>query len=73
MRNAVQYKGVWLMRGSRAHELHEAGDMAALGKHFWQLTLEAHHRGDVPMRDNKPSVLPDSSKVATVRAESRAR
>lgn len=37
MKNAVLYKGVWLMRNSHAWELYMSGNMSALDKHLKQL------------------------------------
>lgn len=34
MRNAIFYRGTWLMPGSHAHKLHTEGKMAALERHM---------------------------------------
>lgn len=37
MRNAVFYKGTWLMKGSKAYELYQLGEFSALDKHLKEL------------------------------------
>ncbi len=41
MKNAVLYKNSWLMRNSRAYELHERGEFKLLDAHMKQLAAEA--------------------------------
>lgn len=40
MRNAVNYKGMWLVKNSTAYALHEAGDFKKLDQHLKKVQAE---------------------------------
>lgn len=46
MRHAILYRGTWLARGSRAFELHEAGQLQALDRHIKEVFEAARRRGE---------------------------
>lgn len=42
MKNAVLYKGVWLVKGSVAYALHQDGKWKELDQHMKRLDAELH-------------------------------